>query len=328
MKPLLTVCCTAYNQEKYIADAIESFLMQETDFDYEIIIHDDASNDRTAEIISYYAAKYPEIIKPILQKENKYSKGIGILTQIILPNADSKYIATCEGDDYWIDRKKLQKQVDFLENNPGYSLCFHSVAVVSENKKFVGRYYGPKGSGDRDCTLEECAREAFIHLSSRVILKEYVNFEKPPWMKHSFHGDYVMAFYLAEKGKVRYIDSVMSAYRTQVKGSMMYKLRQPNSRDRKIKYLNNRIKTLEMANEYYEYKYDKQIKSINLKAIVELNLLNNQYNRDAMKNYNNYAATRGIVNLIKLITITKLPFISKSLIKIKTVFMSKEISNN
>lgn len=120
-KPLVSVWCLTYNHESYIEDALEGFLIQETDFPFEILIHDDASTDRTANIIQEYEARYPNLIKPIYQTENQYSKG----NQPELFNskrAKGEYIALCEGDDYWIDAKKLQKQVDFLQRNSEFGL--------------------------------------------------------------------------------------------------------------------------------------------------------------------------------------------------------------
>ena len=123
-RPLMvTIRCTAYNQEPYIRDCLEGFVMQKTNFRFEAIVHDDASTDRTAAIIKEYAEKYPDIIKPIFETENQYSKHDGSLRRIMNEHMHGKYIAECEGDDYWIDPLKLQKQVDFMERHPDFSLC-------------------------------------------------------------------------------------------------------------------------------------------------------------------------------------------------------------
>lgn len=116
--PLVSICCITYNHEKYIQQCLEGFLIQKTTFPFEILIHDDASTDRTADIIREYETKYPDIIKPIYQTENQYSKGVFISATYNWSRAKGKYIALCEGDDYWIDPMKLQKQVDFLEAHP------------------------------------------------------------------------------------------------------------------------------------------------------------------------------------------------------------------
>ncbi len=118
MQPKVSICCVTYNQASYIKASLDSFLMQETNFDFEIIIHDDASTDGTSDIIREYEKKYPNIIKPQIQIENQWSKGVrGIFSRFTFPRSAGKYIALCEGDDYWTDPLKLQKQVDFLENN-------------------------------------------------------------------------------------------------------------------------------------------------------------------------------------------------------------------
>ena len=114
--------------------------MQKTNFKYEIIIHDDASTDGTTEIIKEYAEKYPDLITPIFQTENQYSKGLrGFYARFVFPKAKGKYIALCDGDDYWADSLKLQKQVDFLETHHDYAICSHDFKVYNEEEKtFIG----------------------------------------------------------------------------------------------------------------------------------------------------------------------------------------------
>lgn len=122
-RPLIvTIQCITYNHEPYIRQCLEGFVMQKTNFRFEAIVHDDASTDGTAVIVKEYAEKYPDIIKPIFETENQYSKHDGSLSRIMDEHTHGKYVAICEGDDYWIDPLKLQKQVDFLEANPEYSM--------------------------------------------------------------------------------------------------------------------------------------------------------------------------------------------------------------
>src|SRR5690606_31239098 len=119
----VSICCITYNHSPFIRQCLDSFLMQQCDFDFEILIHDDASTYGTASIIQEYNNRYPSIIKPILQVENQYSKGVrGINLIYNFPRAEGKYIAMCEGDDYWEDPLKLQKQVSILDTNKNYSL--------------------------------------------------------------------------------------------------------------------------------------------------------------------------------------------------------------
>lgn len=115
---ILTVLCTSYNQEKYIQECLDGIVMQKCSYKWEAIVHDDASTDGTQDIIREYAIKFPEIIKPILQTENQFSKKDGSLRKILMDACRGKYIANLEGDDYWTDPLKLQKQVDYLEQHP------------------------------------------------------------------------------------------------------------------------------------------------------------------------------------------------------------------
>ena len=123
--PLVSICCATYNHERYIRDVIDGFLMQKTTFPIEIIIHDDASTDETARIVKEYAEKHPDLIVPIFQTENQYSKNKeSIFAWFVYPRSRGKYIALCEGDDYWVDPIKLQKQVDYLEKNGFWNSIF------------------------------------------------------------------------------------------------------------------------------------------------------------------------------------------------------------
>lgn len=131
-KPLVSVRCITYNHAKYIGQALDGFLMQKTTFPFEIIVHDDASTDGTEQIIRAYAEQFPRLIKPIYEEENLYSKQGGAITKIVNAQIKGKYIAACEGDDYWIDPYKLQKQVDFLERNPEYEMCYTNFNIYHQ----------------------------------------------------------------------------------------------------------------------------------------------------------------------------------------------------
>src|SRR5690554_4195573 len=127
---IVSICCITYNHSPFIRQCLEGFVKQETKFEFEVLIHDDASTDDTAEIIKEYERQFPGIIKPIYQKENQYSKGIKGSKVFNFPRAQGKYIAFCEGDDYWTDPLKLQKQVDILEKNKHLSGSYHKVEIV------------------------------------------------------------------------------------------------------------------------------------------------------------------------------------------------------
>src|SRR5690554_6611920 len=132
IEPLVSICSITYNHGPYIRQCLDGFLMQKTTFPVEILIHDDASTDGTEEIIREYKVKYPHIIKPLYEVENQWIKGRRGSAVFNFPRAQGKYIALCEGDDYWTDPFKLQKQVEFLEENLDYSACTHSNYISKE----------------------------------------------------------------------------------------------------------------------------------------------------------------------------------------------------
>ena len=135
-QPAVTVCCITYNHEAYIEDALKGFLMQKTAFPFEIIIHDDASTDATSEILIRYRELYPNIVKPIIRKSNVYSKGIRFISiRYIASVAAGKYLAFCEGDDFWLDPQKLQNQYDIMQKDNSLSFCAHSVRVLNDCEK-------------------------------------------------------------------------------------------------------------------------------------------------------------------------------------------------
>src|SRR5690606_16372266 len=154
--PLVSICCITFNHVNFIRDAIDGFLMQKTDFPFQILIHDDASTDGTEEIIREYESNHPDIIKPIYETENQYVKGRKGSRTFNFPRAKGKYIAMCEGDDYWIDSLKLQKQVDFLEANPTFSGTFHETRVTIENNDQESGPDQVYGANAPDiCTVED-----------------------------------------------------------------------------------------------------------------------------------------------------------------------------
>lgn len=138
--PIVTIRCMVYNHEPYLRQCLDGFVMQQTSFHYEAIVHDDASTDGSADIIREYAAKYPDIIKPVYETENQYQKGVASKAgdkMNAVVNPDTKYWAVCEGDDYWTDPLKLQKQVDFMESHPDYFLCCANHLIYNQESGVI-----------------------------------------------------------------------------------------------------------------------------------------------------------------------------------------------
>ncbi|RIJ63535.1 glycosyltransferase [Rummeliibacillus sp. POC4] len=259
---LVSINCITYNHEKYIADALDSFLMQKTNFKFEILIYDDASTDRTAEIIRKYEEKYPEIIKPIYQLENQYSKGVSI-EMFNINRAKGKYLAICEGDDFWIDQYKLQKQVDYMEKHPECSLCVHAGNIVSAlDKKLIAKYHSHKGN--KIYKVSEVIEEGggLFLTNSMFCLTELV-LNRPRFVQISPVGDYPLAIHLALLGKVYYIDEIMSAYRIGDEESWTM-LNFTNLEDKKD-HFKNIEKMLHELNLYTNYQYQKIIEKTILK---------------------------------------------------------------
>jgi glycosyltransferase involved in cell wall biosynthesis len=223
MIPLVSISCITFNHAPYIRGALESFLSQKTTFPFEVLIHDDASTDGTAEIIQEYELKYPNLIFPLYQKQNQYSMGIKMFSVIYnFPRARGKYFALCEGDDYWIDSLKLQKQVDFLENNYVYSICGHWVKNVDADSKllreqrFTGQYC------PEIFKIEHALGGTPIHTSSlmfrnndykQIMRDKYDLFTKLP------AGDDPLLLLLLTKGDGYCFQEFMGAYRIHPGGT-------------------------------------------------------------------------------------------------------------
>ncbi|MFC3607421.1 glycosyltransferase [Stutzerimonas tarimensis] len=177
-EPLLSIICLAYNHAGFIRQTLDGFLAQETDFPVEIIVHDDASTDQTAAIIREYEQRYPSIIKPIYQRENQYRLGVPFSTRLFA-QARGRYIAYCEGDDYWIDPRKLQIQVDFLEAHPDYVMTYHDAFMfnskgVIQSPHLTGRYRADATAlelmqGRHVTTLTTCFRNLIHELPPELI---------------------------------------------------------------------------------------------------------------------------------------------------------------
>lgn len=255
---MVTISCITYNHEKYIEQALDGFVMQKTNFKYEVIVHDDASTDGTADIIRRYAENYPDIIRPILQTENQYSKGLSIGRTFVYPNARGKYLALCEGDDYWTDENKLQMQVDFLEEHPEYSMCCHNSYRYSvDTGKF--KLESPiKKQGDvsaRDIILEPS--KTWIATSS-IMYRTELAFNRPELFSLAPVGDFPMKLYCFSKGKVYYFDKAMSVYRRGDANAWTMKIKK--SLDMKIEFHYRLVLFLEAYDEYTNRAYHKYIK--------------------------------------------------------------------
>ena len=268
---LLSIWCITYNHELYIRDAIEGFLSQRTNFKYEIIIHDDASTDRTADIIREYEQKYPNLIRGIYQTENQFAcnqPSVEWLWEIQAHNCNGKYIASCEGDDYWIDMKKLQVQVNYLETHPKCIMTVHdAVNVDCQNwKMYSGSIY------EEDCIVSEkdiIEQKKYLFTASMVYRREVLGMNGF-YLKVGI-GDYPILLYSIINGYVYYFSRIMSIYRQNHEGSWSNSfLHEENTR---FTHSIRMINFLKNYNVYTGRKYEDYIISrIQRSAIDVINL--------------------------------------------------------
>lgn len=217
--PKVSICCMAYNHEPYIRDTLEGFVMQKTDFPYEVIITDDASTDKTAEIIKEYEIKYPDIIKPIYHKENQHAKGIGNLKNHIFPRVKGKYVAFCEGDDFWCDELKLQKQYDAMEGDDKASICATNYFIFDQNWRRLIKY------NRKNIIIPEDRREAAkivllgqcgFHFCTTFIRSECLFDSLDEWTrdkKNAPMGDIQLYFHMLKRGTSIYLPDHTAVYR-------------------------------------------------------------------------------------------------------------------
>ena len=226
--PVVSVCCITYNHEPYIAEAIDGFLIQQTDFPFEIIVRDDCSTDNTASIIREYVEEYPDIIKPIFESENQYSKGVRPMP-VVFKQAVGEYFALCEGDDYWVDSLKLQRQVDGLKHNDQCSFAGHDVNIVESDKAFIGKHSKGRindkwNTGVVNSRIALSAVWSVPHTSAMLFRRKDLDMEIIT-LDNFLGGDYILFVSLCAKGDLYYINKIMSEYRkhkTSVSAAWVY----------------------------------------------------------------------------------------------------------
>ena len=229
--PLVSIVTLAFNHGRYLRQCLDGFVMQITDFTFEVIIHDDASTDDTAQIIREYEEKYPHIFRPIYQIENQYSKGVAIGATYLYPAVRGKYICECEGDDWWTDPYKLQKQADFLEAHPEYSLCCTAYGSMRMRDGFVK---DEKGT-ETDITMRQLMKKNLIGtltvMYRKELHQEYMGQVLPVMPKFRM-GDIPLWLFMASKGKIRKLADQTAMYR-----KLEYSASHSDDFDRQLEFL-------------------------------------------------------------------------------------------
>lgn len=268
----VSICCITYNHKPYLRQCLEGFLMQKTTFPFEILIHDDASTDGTTDIVREYAAKYPSQIYAIIQTDNKYStKTRAIITTYMLPVARGEYIALCEGDDYWIDPYKLQKQTNVLNRDINISLCLHPAVTIDwqEGQKIRKAYLKSRIADPADLIRwkgQHWITGSFMY--RKDLMKNY-----PSFCLDCYVGDISLVYFLLTKGDVYFLNKVMSVYRkgipgsyTQRAGMLDYYVQQQN--------LQTVINMIDGINALSDFRYDICFKE--RKVRMQLRVLKNR----------------------------------------------------
>lgn len=258
---MVSICCLTYNQEQYIRDALEGFLQQKTNFNYEIIVHDDASTDNTSKILKEYERKYPNKIVAMYEENNSYPR-INKVILSLFKQAKGKYITICEGDDYWVDENKLQMQVEYMEEHLNCTLSFHNAKIIDmkTHKEEIFIPYTKEAKRnlkkDGNYNVGQLEMIGFIPTASYMLRSEDVK-KLPDWFEKCFVGDWPLKLILTSFGYAHYIDRNMSVYRRNAKGSMTVKnvTREGESLSGKKEILGKKEEFVRNIDEFTDYKY-------------------------------------------------------------------------
>ncbi len=257
----VSILCLCYNHENYIRKCLDGFVMQECDFEYEVLIHDDASTDNSASIIREYEQKYPNIIKPIYQTKNQLSQGIAVFYKHMYPVAKGEYIAYCEGDDFWTSKDKLQKQVDFLETHPDFSACVHRYDTVNKigeltNVKTFG-YYETEGIYTlKDFEKNELPSQLATLVCRNLFCKTGKEYPKE-FFQARMQGDVKLFLYLLAHGDIYRMKEKFSCYRFVCEeGGGSWSSRMRNN----YNFPYNQWKAIKKLKKIFNKIYDKKIK--------------------------------------------------------------------
>lgn len=246
-KPFAAIWMVTYNHEFFIEQAVESVMMQKTSFDYKLFIGEDCSTDNTKFQCKSLKEKYPDKIELFLNEKNLGGSLNAKQIYFACIQSGAKYMALLEGDDYWTDPLKLQKQIDFLEANEDYGICFHRVKVFIENeKKLVDDYITREVQSTSD--INELVKDNFIHTPS-VVLRN--NFDLPDWHSKSPLGDWALYIIAIKESKIMKLDSVMAVYRVSETGVW--------SSLSKIQKMENAYKSFKLVYENIKLNYAERI---------------------------------------------------------------------
>lgn len=257
MSPKVSVCIPTYNHEKYIRQTLDGVLMQKTDFEFEIVIGDDASSDNNQQVIQEYVDKYPNLFQAFLHKENqgpKEPKEFGGRNNVLglLKACKGDYVALCEGDDYWTNPQKLQKQVDFMEANKDFVICHHNMSVIYEDGS-PNHFFNERNQKTESSIVDILEDRWFIATAATLYRNIFRENDFAAWHSRAASGDWALVIQLAATGKIHYISEEMGIYRKH-RGGLSNVQSSTN-----LYFLKNRKQMFIEVNEWLDFKYDTTI---------------------------------------------------------------------
>ncbi|BEI22393.1 glycosyltransferase [Vibrio fluvialis] len=277
-KVYTSILCTAFNQEEYIESAIVGFLEQETDYRFEIIIHDDCSNDNTKAILKSFKSKYPDIIKLILQEENQYSINAHRPFSNLLNNASGDFVALCEGDDYWVSKNKLDVQIKLMIERQDVDISFHPCYHL-----YPDTTYEIKNTYSSQLTLVSCNQViknggSFIPTASIMFRKSKLNL--PAWFYEAPVGDYYIQVLCASPNGALFIPDIFSCYRYTSIGSWSEKTKTLYDSKLVVSKAKKYCDSLNALNKHLEYNFSSEINYYKVKEVIHCAFIafsNNDY---------------------------------------------------
>jgi glycosyltransferase involved in cell wall biosynthesis len=257
MSPKVSICIPTYNHENYIRQTLDGVLMQKTDFEIEIVIGDDASTDNNQQVIREYVDKYPNLFQAYLHKENqgpKEPKEFGGRNNVLglLKACKGDYVALCEGDDYWTDPLKLQKQVDFMEANKDYAICHHNMSVIYEDASPT-HFFNDTNQKAKSSIADILEDRWFIATAATFYRNIFRENNFADWHSRAASGDWALVIQLAATGKIHYISEDMGVYRKH-RGGLSNVQSSTN-----LYFLKNRKQMFAEVNEWLDFKYEATI---------------------------------------------------------------------
>ncbi|MBE8998645.1 glycosyltransferase [Nostoc sp. LEGE 12447] len=318
----LSVLILAYNHEKFITQALDSVLMQQVDFDYEIVIGEDCSKDNTRDILIGYQQEHPEKIRLLLPEKN-----LGMHDNFIqtFKACRGKYIALLEGDDYWTSPYKLQKQVDFLDTHTDYTICFHNALYLYQDGST--RCFLPPDNWKNTFTLEDILSSNIMSFASIVFRQGFIQ-EFPDWMYDINFVDWILQILLAQHGNIGYINETMNVYRIHPNGNWSWRTQ--------IEMRLEILKAYHYIENYLDSKYQNKIRIVmseNYKLLC-IDYMQNNDRENARKFLNKFLLQDFLNNLMlsdlslktSFLMNIYLPALYKILKKVKYTFISKVVS--